>query len=1053
MSIPTPFYLSLALCTLLFLFFVQPKTIAQSSSSDSLQALFHEVTHLLEKEQTQAALQLAHQSIAYGKQQDLEDNRFFRYTQLWRAFCLRHLQKIEIACPEIENFITILKNEKDSLGQAQLIAAYREQGICQYKLNGAEAGTESLQKALQTCLQLYGEQHYRTANMYHYLSQHFLLLGEFEQAISYSDKGLDITTQLYGKEAIQSAEHYHQLGQIYSKQRLYKTALPILEQALEIRKKHYTEHDPRIAHTLEQLARVYYKTEANDRSLNYYEAAIKIYQSNGDEYKANRTKLSMSAPYIVAEDLAKSEAVLLEAKIYFEQAEVKNPLNTVYLNLAIIESIRGNLAVAQSWYEQNERFLKKYYNDQAPGLYYTYFNRSKLYLDFNEFELAEFYIKKGLQHAKTVFGKQSQQVGNLLMSLSMAQANQQHYTQAEKTIKETVEITGYEPLSPKPFEKIENIFFAEEALEITAKIYKEHFEYEEDWAILDTALQTFVQLDQLLKYRRTSYNETATQHRISAEAREFYRLGLEVCHQLWQHSKDKKYLEQAFSFMESSKIQLLLADLRSNSTQFSSLGLPQTILQQQNEYEEKLQELEETLYKNQEKDNISNTIEQQIFKTKEAYYTLLEQMEKEHTSYYHFKYNTQTMSLDETQRELLDEQTTLIEYFIEDSILYTILLTTKEIEFFQNKLSKSFFQDFNAFTDVLQTNAPDHKRSFQLLSQRLSDVLLTPLLGSLPPTTEKLIIIPDNILAYLPFEVFMLNKSQTTNQSATPSYLLTNFQIAYAWSSTLLGWQKKQERPKPKKLLAGFAPNYEHLLEEDYKGEQHEDVALLVRDGKFDLPGAIHEVQQIHQLVGGDIFLNQEANEAKFKEVAKNYQVLHLSMHSLFNKTNPLFSKLIFTPSQDTLEDGLLYASELYNMQLNADLAVLSACNTGFGKLEKGEGIMSLSRAFTYTGVPATITSLWKVPDHTTSKIMVAFYKHLKAGRPKDTALRQAKLDYLENTIEPDQQHPYYWAGFVAVGDMRALDLGVKSGWNWGIWGLVIFVLVGLLFWRLRGKE
>src|SRR5258706_3672618 len=117
-------------------------------------------------------------------------------------------------------------------------------------------------------------------------------------------------------------------------------------------------------------------------------------------------------------------------------------------------------------------------------------------------------------------------------------------------------------------------------------------------------------------------------------------------------------------------------------------------------------------------------------------------------------------------------------------------------------------------------------------------------------------------------------------------------------------------------------------------------------------------------------------------------------MHSLVNDENPMMSVMVFSSADDDTTDvNELTAIELYNMSLKSDLAVLSACNTGFGKLHRGEGIMSFSRAFSYAGVPSAVISLWQVPDKATSKIMVNFYKYLKAGESKDLALQHAKLD------------------------------------------------------------
>ena len=139
-------------------------------------------------------------------------------------------------------------------------------------------------------------------------------------------------------------------------------------------------------------------------------------------------------------------------------------------------------------------------------------------------------------------------------------------------------------------------------------------------------------------------------------------------------------------------------------------------------------------------------------------------------------------------------------------------------------------------------------------------------------------------------------------------------------------------------------------------------------------------------------------------------------------------------------------------MPLNADLAVLSACNTGFGVLRKGEGVMSIARAFTYAGVPATVTSLWSAPDRETSDIMVAFYKNLQKGLSRDAALRQAKLTFLDNASRSKEANPYFWAAFVPIGNMETIDVEKKDPLSiWGILaGLTGVLGLGVWFWKRK---
>ena len=140
-------------------------------------------------------------------------------------------------------------------------------------------------------------------------------------------------------------------------------------------------------------------------------------------------------------------------------------------------------------------------------------------------------------------------------------------------------------------------------------------------------------------------------------------------------------------------------------------------------------------------------------------------------------------------------------------------------------------------------------------------------------------------------------------------------------------------------------------------------------------------------------------------------------MHSNLHESHPEFSSLNFYGEPN----NQLFISELYNESLDADLAVLSACDTGSGFYENGEGVISLSRAFSYAGVPSTVVSLWKVDDEATAKIMMYFYEHLKLGETKDEALKNAKLDYLKHTDDDLLKHPYYWSGFVLSGNTDAL--------------------------------
>jgi CHAT domain-containing protein len=163
-----------------------------------------------------------------------------------------------------------------------------------------------------------------------------------------------------------------------------------------------------------------------------------------------------------------------------------------------------------------------------------------------------------------------------------------------------------------------------------------------------------------------------------------------------------------------------------------------------------------------------------------------------------------------------------------------------------------------------------------------------------------------------------------------------------------------------------------------------------------------------------DIFLGQNAREENIKKPPRNdYQVVHFACHGFLDENQPFRSALVLSQDQEKEEDGFLQVRELYNLRLKANLVVLSACHSGRGKLEKGEGILGLTRMFFYSGSKSVLSTLWSVNDQSTSRFMKIYYRYLAKGQKIGEALRLTKLDMIQSKFS----HPYYWAGFILNGD------------------------------------
>lgn len=287
---------------------------------------------------------------------------------------------------------------------------------------------------------------------------------------------------------------------------------------------------------------------------------------------------------------------------------------------------------------------------------------------------------------------------------------------------------------------------------------------------------------------------------------------------------------------------------------------------------------------------------------------------------------------------------------------------------------------------------------------------------------ESLIVVPDTPIYNLPFETLSYNSDYLIKEKAI--HYSSHLRFVRITDSV-----KKQSEPKS----TIFAPEY-----------ASESTQLVTRSEPVFLEGAQKEAKWLESLFPSESFIGEKATKTNFIENKTKGNILHLAMHASVDDEDPSFSHFNFA------NDEKLYLEELYALKIPADLAVLSACNTGIGKEDGTSSMASLQRAFNYAGTTATIASLWEVPDETTSQIMISFYDYLKDGETKSTALQKAKIDYLTNAKVEKLKHPYYWAGFVLYGDDAAV---VESSDDWlrFVLGISTLLIIFIIF-RKRKK-
>lgn len=521
---------------------------------------------------------------------------------------------------------------------------------------------------------------------------------------------------------------------------------------------------------------------------------------------------------------------------------------------------------------------------------------------------------------------------------------------------------------------------------------------------------------------------------LAEESYNAFEDGIRIAYALYKQTNDKQYLTKCFSMMDKSKGIVLLERLRLVDR---FVGINPELVNREKEIKSELLLTEHHLYELENK----NERAADLAVARERYATLkrdyaywMKKIKNEAPDYYRLRFDRGTITEGDIQNKLLDQGEAMLEYFVGDSIIAVAGFTREKQVVIVKKLPADFLATINNLRTVITGGESEGHPDFESPAAALYDFLIKDAVRQFGPGVNSLTIIPDGLLGYLPFEV--LRK----NEGGKMTYLIEDFSIRYAYSATYLHEQHQKKTAQAGHFFAGFvSSNLETAISYDRSATKR----------LTSLPGAEKEVKAITELLGTNFSVFSPARKSDFKEHAADYQVLHLAMHSQVNDENPMLSALAFSAAEgDTSEVSELTAIELYNMSLKSDLAVLSACNTGFGTLHRGEGIMSFSRAFAYAGVPSAVISLWQVPDKATAKIMVNFYRYLKAGEGKDRALQHTKADFIHNY--PQMAAPLYWAGFILTGNKEPLAFPASGLWYWIIAGVLVALSVVVAALRLK---
>jgi CHAT domain-containing protein len=524
--------------------------------------------------------------------------------------------------------------------------------------------------------------------------------------------------------------------------------------------------------------------------------------------------------------------------------------------------------------------------------------------------------------------------------------------------------------------------------------------------LLTAALSTYVLASNWVDKKNAEITSESSRMLLGEKVSNMYEDAISAGYKLYKLTNDKKILNDILLLFEKSKAGTLLQAINNAKAKKFS-GVPDSLTENESRLKKTIFEKNRLLKieteNNPEPGNeYAGSLKKEIFNLNYQLQNLIKLFEDEYIKYYKLKYSSNLDPLKSLRDNVLSNNKIVVEYYLGKNNIYVLVISNKNLNVY--RLNRPF--DLEDNIDKIRTAIISHnKEVYRQQSFELYSLLFAPFEKDL--SSDNIIIIPDKALYYLPFEALTTEKSNETNINYKEiKYLVKKFKISYSFSCDLLN-QTSTSIQKPSDCIASFAPvNFRKVNMKSIPFTKNEIMSI---DNLFTQKGLC-----------SDHFLYEEASEDNFKKLGPNkYGFIHLATHGLVDKENPEYSRIILPVKKGSNEDGYLYIGEVYNLNLKTDLITLSACETGLGKIVRGEGIISFARSFIYAGAANIIVSLWPVDDEATQILMIKFYSELINSKSKSGSLQFAKTDIINSSGQTgsDFSDPYYWSSFVLIGN------------------------------------
>ena len=787
----------------------------------------------------------------------------------------------------------------------------------------------------------------------------------------------------------------YNLGRFYYQNLQFDEAIKNYKKVIKI-----NNYKKRNGQSYGELGRCYRRKNKLYESVNYFKKGILILKEL-NEYK------SLFSQYInlaITFDIINSNLSLENSLEYLQKAE-----NLTVSKLAISKRNRINLNSGFANYYNTDL---KYNFKKAKEYYYKNLNLSLK--DNDSIVIGSNFINLGELHLRE---KKDSAIYFLNKSLRYSLNNSTIKADAFRNISKFYLLKNKFKISLSFIDKSinelinKNIFLKDvQDKKLLLSSYKSKIEvlnilYQNSHKIdvLSEIKKTIATADSLIDIiQNNNLNEEKSKLFWRKQASEIYLQGAHVSYLL-------KNSKSVFYFMEKNKALLLTESISENIEHFN---LPKNIYNNEIEMKKNILLLESKI-KVTIKKHVKDKLQDSLFDAKHYYQNYLKSIKLKYPKYFFNKQKINQVNISEVQKKLKEGEIVISyiwnHFYNKKEVIIGLIINKDKTEIFKIDDIVNFRNNLKVYRELISKpfETPLHQQNFRKTSFNLFNKLF-PLKNIKVFKGKKIFIIPDGELQSIPFEA-LITKEKTQN------YLLNSSFISYQYSMSFLNYNNNIER-NTKSNFVGYSPTSFNNLELEVLANSEKEILI------------------VQNTIGGQVVLNDKANKNHFLTESNTSKIIHLATHSDSSK-NPWIA----------FSDEKLELHELYTYKNNADLVVLSACNTSLGEITKGEGVLSLTRGFFYSGAKSVVSSLWSVNDKSTSFIMSDFYKNIKSGQTKDEALTNSKRAYLK-AHSLSEKSPYYWSSFILIGDSSSMDLSNKNLTYFII--VLIFCVVVFIFFK-----